>query len=116
MPWQIALKLVRQGSTFEPAVASVQVIEPKEIEVDLDKSDQTAAETKNSEVLESPEQLSENSVEVDNMQTDLPADQSQGAANQSADIQVFSNYDIMLWNGRTNIISLFLNVHIPSGV
>ena len=60
--WQIALRLVRQGATIEPAVVNTQDIEPKEPKVD--SQDRLADNCDR-------EQMSETSVEADKEQTEL---------------------------------------------
>lgn len=90
MAWQIALQLVRQAETVEPAVASVQAIETKEAEIDFGESSQSTAGKNNSELLKdsSHELMSETSKEVDKEKPDLLADHSQSPANQSMDKEV----------------------------
>ncbi|KAF7805054.1 lon protease-like protein 1, mitochondrial-like isoform X1 [Senna tora] len=82
---KIALQFVRHDPTVEPAVASIQAIEPKEAEVDFNESGQNTAAKKNSELLKdiNHEQMGKTS-EIDK---EKPADQSQSPANQSTDIK-----------------------------
>ncbi|KAI9081076.1 hypothetical protein K1719_037056 [Acacia pycnantha] len=75
---KIALQLVRQGATFEPAVVNAQDIEPKEPKVD--SQDRLADNC-------GGEQMSETSVEADKEQTELPASHSECPANQAADLE-----------------------------
>lgn len=90
MAWQIALKLVRQGATIEPAVSSIQDIEPKEAKVDIDELVQNTARKQNPELVENcgSEQMSGTSIEVDKEQTELLDDHSECPANQSTDKEV----------------------------
>ncbi|KAJ7977863.1 Lon protease-like, mitochondrial [Quillaja saponaria] len=88
---KIALKLVRQGETNEPAVASVHILEPHQSKVEDVESGQDTAERNDNipESLEisSSEQVSESSVEVNTVQTELPADQTQNPVDESTDLK-----------------------------
>ncbi|XP_059438526.1 lon protease homolog 1, mitochondrial [Corylus avellana] len=76
---KIALQLVRQRESNEPAVAGVQVAEPDEAEV-------VGSETIADPVEHSSHgQTTETSVEAGTVATDLPADQSQCPAAQPSD-------------------------------
>ncbi|KAK4282721.1 hypothetical protein QN277_014065 [Acacia crassicarpa] len=75
---KIALRLVRQGATIEPAVVNTQDIEPKEPKVD--SQDRIADNC-------GLEQMSETSVEADKEQTELPANHTECPANQDADLE-----------------------------
>ncbi|KAE8010320.1 hypothetical protein FH972_006700 [Carpinus fangiana] len=76
---KIALQLVRQRESNEPAVAGVQVAEPEEAEVV--ESETIADPVEHS----SHGQTTETSVEAGMVATDLPADQSQCPAAQPSD-------------------------------
>ncbi|KAJ7973273.1 Lon protease-like, mitochondrial [Quillaja saponaria] len=88
---KIALKLVRQGATDELDVASGQLLEPHEAKVIEVESGQNKADRsdKISESVEvsSTEQVSDSSGEVDTVQTDLPADQTQNTADEPTDLK-----------------------------
>lgn len=79
MDCQIALQLVRQGVSNEPAIAEAQVVEPEETLVGCaDESSQKVVESETgAEPVEdsSHEQTAETSIEADAVPTDLPADQ-----------------------------------------
>lgn len=79
MDCQIALQLVRQGASNEPAIAEAQVVEPEETLVGCaDESSQKVVESETgAEPVEdsSHEQTAETSIEADAVPTDLPADQ-----------------------------------------
>lgn len=87
MAWQIALQLVRQGATMEPAVASIQGVEPKENKVEFHESSQNIDGKSNPELVETsgPEQLSETSTEVDKEQPQVP-DHWDSSVKQSAEV------------------------------
>ncbi|KAL0006312.1 hypothetical protein SO802_013873 [Lithocarpus litseifolius] len=76
---KIALQLVRQGASNEPAIAEAQVVEREETLVGCaDESSQKLVESETgAEPVEdsSHEQIAETSIEADAVQTDLPADQ-----------------------------------------
>lgn len=71
--WQIALKLVRQGETIDATVGSAHAIQ-RENPVSVESSYH--------------EEMGEASKEVDMVQTDLLADQSQCTDSQSTDTEV----------------------------
>ena len=79
MDCQIALQLVRQGASNEPAIVEAQVVEPEETLVGCaDESSQKLVESETrAEPVEdsSHEQTTETSVEADAVPIDLPADQ-----------------------------------------
>ena len=80
---------MRKGET-DATVASVQSTEPEKGKVDFDESDQNTVQEENPMIVDSsnPEQMSETSKEVDELQTDLPADQSPCPDNQSTNAEV----------------------------
>ncbi|KAJ1425518.1 Ribosomal protein S5 domain 2-type fold, subgroup [Sesbania bispinosa] len=92
---KIALQLVRQGETVDATVATAESIEPKTAEVDFDESGPNAIQKEKSLLAESsnPEQMGETSEEVNEVQTDLPADQSKCPDNQSTDMEVSKESD-----------------------
>ena len=79
MDCQIALQLVRQGASNEPAIVEAQVVEPEETLVGCaDESSQklVESETRAAPVEDSShEQITETSVEADAVPIDLPTDQ-----------------------------------------
>ena len=79
MDCQIALQLVRQGASNEPAIVEAQVVEPEETQVGCaDESSQKLVESETrAEPVEdsSHEQTTETSVEADAVLIDLPTDQ-----------------------------------------
>ena len=79
MDCQIALQLVRQGASNEPAIVEAQVVEPEETLVGCaDESSQKLVESETrAEPVEdsSHEQTTETSVEADAVPIDLPTDQ-----------------------------------------
>ena len=79
MDCQIALQLVRQGASNEPAIAEVQVVEPEEALVECadDLSIKAVESETGAEPVEdsSHEQTTDTSIEADAVPTDLPADQ-----------------------------------------
>ena len=79
MDCQIALQLVRQGASNEPAIVEAQVVEPEETQVGCaDESSQklVESETRAAPVEDSShEQITETSVEADAVPIDLPTDQ-----------------------------------------
>lgn len=76
---KIALQLVRQGASNEPAIAEVQVVEPEEALVECadDLSINAVESETGAEPVEdsSHEQTTDTSIEADTVPTDLPADQ-----------------------------------------
>ncbi|GMY21993.1 lon protease homolog 1, mitochondrial-like [Fagus crenata] len=76
---KIALQLVRQGASNEPAIAEVQVVEPEEALVECadDLSIKAVESETGAEPVEdsSHEQTTDTSIEADTVPTDLPADQ-----------------------------------------
>jgi hypothetical protein len=103
MDWQIALQLVRQRESNEPAVAGVQVAEPEEAEV-------VGSETIADPVEHSSHgQTTETSVEAGMVATDLPADQSQCPAAQPLDSEVWEKLQT-LGNWISIKVILYLNL------
>lgn len=92
MDWQIALQLVRQLESNEPAVAGVQVEEPEEAQVE--HANGSSQNVVGSETIADPVehsshgQTTETSVEAGVVAADLPADQSQCPAAQPLDSEV----------------------------
>jgi hypothetical protein len=107
MNWQIALQLVRQQASNEPAVAGVQVAEPEEAQVEhagvqvaepeearVEHANGSSEKVVGSETIADPVehsshgQATETSAEAGTVATDLPADQSQCPAAQPSDSEV----------------------------
>jgi hypothetical protein len=92
MDWQIALQLVRQRASNEPAVAGVQVAEPEEARVE--HANGSSEKVVGSETIADPVehsshgQTTETSAEAGTVAMDLPADQSQCPAAQPSDSEV----------------------------